>query len=114
MQFHIHFQIVGYECPFIRRFIDEFRGRFARAMPGLRLDANQDGRGSAWSACIVAAYLKLCAGHHAVVVIGRRDQGRRIFSSRLNIVQRRIGVERLEFLGIVAAIRNPTSRPSQW
>lgn len=47
--------------------------------------------------------------HHAVVVIGRGDQGGRVVRARLDVVQRRVGEQRRKLFGVVrrAVVADP-------
>ena len=44
-----------------------------------------------WAACKRRGELEAVGRHDAVVVVGRRDQGRRVARARLDVVQRAVG-----------------------
>ena len=55
----------------------------------------------AWQSCSSRDELEAVARHHAVVRVRRRHQRRRVLRARLQVVIRRIGVQRLELVGVV-------------
>ena len=87
--------------------------RFARAMTRLRLDADQNRRRAGLRCLQCCSKLERMSGHDAIVMIGSRDQRRRILRSRLDVVKRRILAQNLELFRIVRTSRSPKSMPSR-
>ncbi len=112
LQRHIHPQVMRHERPFIRRLIDDFRNRLSRPMSRLGFNPNQHRSRPRLIRLHGRRELEAMPRHHAVIMIRGRNQRRRIFLSRLQIVQRRVRIQRLEVVGIIgrSVIRSP--RPS--
>ena len=75
-----------------------------------RLEVVQCVRAAALGVLAAGRELEAVAGHHAVVMVGRGYQGRRIARPLLQIVQRRVGVEVLEVLRVFRAAIVPRPR----
>ena len=85
----------------IRVLFDHFRDRLSGAVPGLRLDADQDGGGVAVGRLQPRGELLRHAGRHAIVRVRRRDQGRRVGDAVLHVVERRVLVEEGEVCRVI-------------
>ena len=66
--------------------LDQLRGRLARAVAGLGLDADQHRLVARLRGLQRGRELEAVAGHDAVVVVGGRDQRRRVAGARLEVV----------------------------
>src|SRR5262245_12770414 len=98
---HSHPQYSNQETPAIGDLFDHLGSRHPRAMSGFGLNANQHRRFSRLCFLQSRSELEAMSGNDAVVVIGRSDQCRRIFHTRFDVVKRRIGIERFEFVRMV-------------
>ena len=109
----LHVQDLHQERLLVGQFLDHLRRRLARPVAGLRLDARQHRRIARLAVLQHGRELEAVARHHAVVGVGRRHQRRRILCSLLQVVIRRISVQRLELLRVVATSRSrrPRSGP---
>ena len=88
-------------------------GRLACAVAGLGLDADQDRIVARLGRLQGRGELEAVRRHHAVVVVGRRDQGRRVARARLDVVQRAVGQQGLELIADRRMSRSRRSRPSR-
>src|SRR5262249_58098026 len=91
-----HSQYPRQESPTVRNLFDDLRRGFARAVPGFGLDADQGWRGARLRGLQRRGEFEAVRGNNAVVVVGGRDQCRPILHAGVHVVQRRIGVKRLE------------------
>src|SRR6202011_3958213 len=87
----LHLEHFGEEGVAVRHLVDQLRGGFARAVAGLRLDAQQDRRGAALRVLQRGRELERVRREYAVVVIARRDQRRGIVLAFAQVVVRRVG-----------------------
>src|SRR5579863_1561404 len=85
----------------VRGFIYSLCGRLPCPMSSACLDANQDGCRTSLRRLQSGGIFKAVPGHHAVVMIGSGNQGRRIMNARPNVVEWRVGIERFELLRIL-------------
>ena len=89
------------ESPLVAEFFDLLGDRFARSVARFGFNADQ----YRCVTCLVSLHgggeLETVCRYYAVVVIGGDNKGRRIFCSRLDILQRGILINRLELLGII-------------
>jgi len=74
--------------PIIGLFRDERRGRFAYAVAGLGVDADEDGRIAGLRRLQRRGKLIRMARNRAIVVIGGVDEGRRVLPARPQVVER--------------------------
>lgn len=79
-------------------FFDDLGGGFAGAMAGAGFDPDQDRRGAGLGGLHGGGVFEAVTGEDAVVMIGGDDERRRIFRPRFHVVERRIFVDRLEFI----------------
>src|SRR5262249_36174959 len=96
-----HVQVLYQERILVRQFFDQLGCRLARAVAGAGFGAGEDGR---WPWLAVLQWrgeLEAGAGDPSVVRVGSSNQGRWDLAPLLDIVVRRIGVERLEFARVV-------------
>src|ERR1051326_2233841 len=98
---HLHPQILHEERVLIGDLFDLLRRRLAAAVARARFDANEHGRGRCLRFLNRRGALEAVAGHDAVIRVRSRDQRRRILRSLLDVVVRRIGIQRLELVGVV-------------
>src|SRR5262249_49654082 len=89
------------ESPTVRDLFDDLQRGLTRAVPGFGLDADQRGRVARLRGLQRRREFEAVRGNHAVVVIGGRDQGRRVLYAGVDVVQRRIGVERFEIFRVL-------------
>ena len=82
----------------VRIAINNHVGRLAAAMPGTRLNTNQDRCVPGLSRLNRGSVLETMPGNDAVVGIGGGYQYRRILVTRLDVVVRRIRIQRFELL----------------
>ena len=66
-----------------------------------RLDPNEDGGLAALRGLQRGGVFETVRGHNPIIVIGRRDECRGVFRARLDVVQRRVSVERCKLIRIV-------------
>ena len=82
-------------------FLDLLGRRFAGAVARFCFDADQDRRISALGFLQCSGVFEAVGGEDPVVMIGRRNHNSRVFCTRFDVMQRRIRIERLEFVCVV-------------
>ena len=105
-----HPQTFHQKRPQIGGFFDSFAHRHAAAVAGAGFDADQDRVVARLGLLHGGDEFETVAGYYAIVGVGRCDKRGRIARAGLDVVIRRIGINRLELLGVIRASRNPRSR----
>ncbi len=87
---NLYAELFNEEGPAVGGFLDDFCGRFAGAVTGFGFDPNQYGFVTTLGSLQSRGELETVRGHDAIIVIGGRDQRRRITTTFDDVMQRRV------------------------
>src|SRR5580658_3436643 len=106
---HLHPQVPRHKRPLVPHLVNLLRNRLSASVARFRLYPNQHRSRARLVRLHRSCEFEAVPRHHAVVMVSSHNEGRRVFCPRLQIVQWRIRIQRLELLRIVRrpVIRSP-------
>ncbi len=104
-----HSEILHQKTPLVRNLLNRLGDRLPSAVARLGLNANQHRSFACLRRLQGGRELEAVRRNHAIIVVRGHNQRRRILGARLQVVQRRILVNRLELLRVIrrTVIRYP-------